>query len=141
MRRLASSFFSLSMSASLWLVMYSVSMRASCLRSSSSAASRPLYSASSKQASSTVFDSLSAASLSRFAPKWVVKVTEYDIYLHIFTSRMGYCHKVSLNLLTVRSGLLVTLKLNNCSLLTLKTVCRVLFIVFHCSSYLTSLHF
>ncbi|TNN48598.1 hypothetical protein EYF80_041185 [Liparis tanakae] len=41
------------------------SMRASCLRSSSSAASRPLYSASSKHASSTVFDSLSAASLSR----------------------------------------------------------------------------
>lgn len=67
---LASSFFSLSMSASLWLPMYSVSIRASCLRSSSSAASRPLYSANSKHASSTVFDSLSAASLSRFVQKW-----------------------------------------------------------------------
>lgn len=59
-----SSFFSLSLSASFWLWMYSVSIRASCLRSSNSAARRPLYSASRRQASSTVFDSLSAACLS-----------------------------------------------------------------------------
>lgn len=71
---LTSSFFSLSMSASFWLLMYSVSIRANCRRSSSSAARRPLYSASSKQASSTVFESLSAASLSRVEPKCVVNL-------------------------------------------------------------------
>lgn len=85
MQCLTSSFFSLSISASFWLLMYSVSMRASCLRSSSSAASRPLYSASSKQASSTVFDSLSAASLSTVGPRRIVKVTDYDFYLHSFS--------------------------------------------------------
>lgn len=88
------------MSASLWLLMYSVSIRASCLRSSSSAASRPLYSANNKHASSTVFDSLSAASLSRLATKWVVKFTEYDIYFQGITLNLFISLK---NISSVRS--------------------------------------
>lgn len=61
---LTSSFFSFSVRTSFWFWVYSISMRASWRRSSSSAARRPLYSASSRHASSTVFERRSAASLS-----------------------------------------------------------------------------
>lgn len=63
---LTSSFFSFSDRTSFWFWVYSTSIRASWRRSSSSAARRPLYSASNRHASSTVFERRSAASLSMY---------------------------------------------------------------------------